>query len=156
VSGEEFARQVALRLLNMAPRSRARLAEAMAKRGVEPAVTQRVLDRFEEVGLVDDQALADMLVRTRHSERGLVGRALAVELARYGIDRDCAAAAMEQISLEDQQAKAEQLAAAKLRATANLPREVRIRRTAAMLGRKGYPPGTAMSVINAYLAEEQS
>ncbi|MDR1823920.1 MAG: recombination regulator RecX, partial [Bifidobacteriaceae bacterium] len=99
---EQVARSIALKLLDAAPRSRLQLAQAMAKRDVPDDVAAAVLDRFEEVGLVNDTALAEMLVRTRHSERGLVGQALALELRRRGIDPETATAAMEQVSREDE------------------------------------------------------
>ncbi|MDR0626604.1 MAG: RecX family transcriptional regulator, partial [Bifidobacteriaceae bacterium] len=70
---EEFARELALKALDRAPRTRAQLAELMAKREVPPGLAAKVLDRFEEVGLINDQAFAEALVRTRHAERGLVG-----------------------------------------------------------------------------------
>src|SRR5690606_25077958 len=72
----EVARTIALRLLSAAPRSRAQLAEKLAARDVPEDVAGALLDRYEEVGLLDDAAYADMLVRTRHAERGLARRAL--------------------------------------------------------------------------------
>ena len=45
-------------------------------------VATAVLDRMEEVGLVDDSAYADMLVRSQQAGRGLARRALAQELRR--------------------------------------------------------------------------
>ncbi len=61
-----------------------------------------VLDRFDEVGLVDDASYAEMIVRTRHAERGLSRRAIAVELRRRGIDEDVAADALEQVDGDDE------------------------------------------------------
>jgi regulatory protein len=48
------ARGIALRQLATGPRTRAQLAAAMARRGVPGEVAEKVLDRFEEVQLVDD------------------------------------------------------------------------------------------------------
>jgi len=151
---EELARTIALRLLTAAPKSRAQLEEALAKRLVPPEIARQVLDRFEEVGLVDDQAYADMLVRTRHTERGLTGPALAAELRRRGIDDQVAAQAMAQVSLDDQTGRAEALAAKKLAATQGLDYQVRLRRTVAMLARKGYPSGLALEVTRRLLNQE--
>ncbi|MDD9204853.1 regulatory protein RecX, partial [Georgenia sp. 10Sc9-8] len=58
---EQVARTIALRQLSAAPRSRAQLADAMARKDVPEAVAEAVLDRFTEVGLVDDAAYAEML-----------------------------------------------------------------------------------------------
>ena len=81
----EVARTIVLRQLTMAPRSRAQLAQALARRGCDPHVADTVLNRMEEVGLVDDVAYAGMLVRSQQASRGLASRALRVELRRKGV-----------------------------------------------------------------------
>ncbi|HEY5336330.1 MAG TPA: recombination regulator RecX, partial [Mycobacteriales bacterium] len=54
----DAAREHCLSLLATRSRTRFELAEALRRRGVDPLVTERVLIRLEEVGLVDDQAVA--------------------------------------------------------------------------------------------------
>ena len=151
---ESVAKSIALRLLTGAPRSRAQLAEAMARRDVPEEVAERVLDRFTEVGLIDDAAYAEILVRSRHAERGLSRRALAQELRRRGVDDEVAAEALEQVDDEDEEAAARQLARRKLRATRGLDREVRMRRTYGALGRKGYGGALVARVVREELAAE--
>jgi regulatory protein len=151
---EEVARTIALRQLTAAPRSRAQLEEAMAKRDVPADVAARVLDRFTEVGLVDDTAYAEMLVRTRHAERGLARRALAQELRRKGIEPEVATVALEQVDEGDERAAARRLVEKKARSTRGLDPQVRRRRLAGMLARKGFPGGVAMRAIDEVLAEE--
>lgn len=151
---EELARQVALRQLNAAPRSRAHLATKLAAKEVPEAIAARILDRFTEVGLIDDIAYAGMLVRTRHAERGLSRRALAWELRRKGVEDDVAETALAQVEPEDEDAAARQVAAKKARATSGLDYEVRKRRIAATLGRKGYPPALCFRVAGEVLEEE--
>ncbi|MFH5822544.1 regulatory protein RecX [Georgenia sp. AZ-5] len=151
---EEVARAIALRQLAAAPRSRAQLEETMARRDVPEEIAARVLDRFTEVGLVDDAAYAEMLVRTRHSERGLARRALAAELRKKGIDDETAADALEQVDDEAEEAAARRLVEKKARSTRGLDRQVRRRRLTAMLARKGFGPGVALRVVDEALAEE--
>ncbi|UNX55942.1 recombination regulator RecX [Georgenia sp. TF02-10] len=151
---EQVARTIALRQLTAAPRSRAQLAEAMARRDVPADVATRVLDRFTEVGLVDDAAYAEMLVRTRHAERGLARRALAEELRRRGIDPEVAEGALAQVGEDDELAAARRLAEKKARATRGLDVQVRRRRLAGALGRKGFGAGVAMRVVEEVLAAE--
>ncbi|MDR1441207.1 MAG: RecX family transcriptional regulator [Bifidobacteriaceae bacterium] len=153
---EELARSVALKALDAAPRSRAQLAELLAKKEVPARTVARVLDRFEEVGLIDDQALAGALVRTRLSERGLVGQALSQELRRKGIAPDVAATAMAQVTREDEAAAAEHWALKKLAATRSLPTQTRLRRAASQLARKGHPPGVAFETVKRLLAQEEA
>lgn len=154
---ESVARAIALRQLSAAARSRAQLEQAMARRGVPQDVAARVLDRFEEVGLVDDAAYAEMFVRSRHAERGLARRALARELRARGIVGEVAEGALARLEAEDEQAAARALVRRRAAATAGLDHQRRRRRLAAMLARKGYPPGMAIAVVDEVLgsAEEE-
>ncbi len=62
--------------------------QKLRRRGISAPVIERVLDRFTEVGLIDDQAYAEAYVRTKHQERALSRRALTAELRRKGVDDD--------------------------------------------------------------------
>ena len=92
---EEIARAIALRRLTSAPQTRAQLAEAMARRGVPDEVADRVLDRFEEVRLVDDAAYAQAWVTSRVAGRGLARRALRHELSARGVSPADVASALD-------------------------------------------------------------
>lgn len=151
---EERARNLALRILTAAPKSRAQLGERLAAQGVDEAIVERLLDRFEQVGLLDDAELAAMIVRTRFAEKKQSRRGIAQELGRKGITAPVAEVALAQIDDDDESRAALELARARLRRTTGLSREVRIRRALGALGRKGYAPGVAMSSIRAALAEE--
>ena len=84
----EVARLICLRQLEFAPRTRAQLAAVLSKRHVPDEAAEVVLDRFTEVGLVDDASYALAWVESRHRARGLARRALSVELRRRGVDGD--------------------------------------------------------------------
>lgn len=150
----EKARETLLRILTAAPKSRAELEQSLARKGYPEAVVGPVLDRFDEVGLVDDAAYADMLVRTRHAERGLSRRALAMELRRRGIAEETAADALEQVDPDDERAAALALARKHVARTRGLDRDVRVRRAVGALGRKGYAPGVSFGAVRDVLAEE--
>src|SRR5262249_23857501 len=66
---ESVARAICLRLLAQRARTRAELAQALRRRGVPDGAAGSVLDRFAEVGLIDDAALAQNAALT-HRERG--------------------------------------------------------------------------------------
>ncbi len=151
---ESVARAIALRMLTGAPRSRAQLAEKMASKNVPEDVATKVLDRFTEVGLVDDAAYAEMLVRTRHNERGLARRALAQELRRKGVDTETANAALDAVQPEDEADRAVELVRKKARSTTGVDPVKRRRRLVSMLARKGYGPGVAMRAVDQVLGEE--
>ena len=150
----DVARQICLHQLEFAPRTRAELAAVLRKKGVEDAVAEEVLGRFTEVGMIDDAVFAQMWVTSRHRGRGLAGRALQQELRRKGVDDDDIAEAVATLAPEQEAATARALVDRKLRATAGLPTDARVRRLAGMLARKGYPAGLAFRVVRDALAEE--
>ena len=152
---EAFARQIALTRLASAPRTRAELEQTLAKRGVPGDVATRVLDRFTEVGLVDDAAFARAWVQSRQAGRGLARRALAQELRQRGVDVETVSQALAEVQPEAEEAAARRLVARKLPATARLDRVTRMRRLTGMLARKGYPAGLAIQVVSQALAAEQ-
>jgi regulatory protein len=135
-------------------RTRSQLAERLKKKEIPDDVAEAVLDRFEELHLLDDAQYAETFVRSRHAERGLAKRALGYELRKRGIDDDTAAEALETLD-EDQEAEtARRLVDGRLRATRNLDQQVRVRRLVGMLARKGYSGSIAMRVVREALAEE--
>jgi len=149
----DVARQIVLRQLAMAPRSRAELEKKLAQRGCRADVAASVLDRMTEVGLVDDEAYSRMLVRSQHADRGLARGALARELRAKGIDDDVAQAALATIGDADERDRARAMVDKKLRAMHGLGIEVQTRRLAGMLARKGYAPSLAYSVIREAVAD---
>ncbi len=152
---EEQARQVCLRLLTLAPRTRAQLAEALRKRGIPDEAADEVLSRFEDVGLIDDAAFARAWVESRHYSRGLAGRALSAELKQRGVAAEEIRAAIEdRLGPDAEAAAARRLIDRKLESTRGLPPEQRTRRLAGLLARKGYPAGLAFRVIREALEAE--
>ena len=148
------ARTIVLDQLTVRARSRAELAATLARRGVPDDVAVSVLDRMEEVRLVDDAAFAGEWVRSRHRSRGLAGRALSQELRLKGVDDEVARTALEEVDPESERVTAEALVAKRIRSTLGLDHQVRVRRLAGMLARKGYPSGVALSVVKDALIAE--
>lgn len=144
---EAVARLIALRMLDSSPRTRSELAAALARRGVPDEAAAAVLDRFTEVGLVDDEAFATAWVDSRHRGRGLARRALSAELRRKGIDEQVAAQALDQISTDDEEESARALVRGRAAAMRSLPTEVRTRRLVGMLARKGFGGSLAYRVV---------
>ena len=152
---EARARQICLRLLTLAPRTRAQLADALRRRGIPDDAAETVLSRFVDVGLIDDATFARAWVESRHYSRGLAARALSAELKQRGVAADEIQAALdEQLGADEEAAAARRLVGAKLRSTRGLPADQRTRRLAGMLARKGYPAGLAFRVIREALEAE--
>jgi regulatory protein len=151
---EEQARVLCLRLLTGTPRTRRQLADAMRKREIPDEVAEHVLERFQDVGLIDDQAFANAWVESRHRGRGLARRALARELHHRGVDAELVTEAVGLLDSEQEEETARDLVRRRLPGTRGLDRDKRIRRLAGMLARKGYPEGLALRVVRGALAQE--
>ncbi|WP_433286243.1 regulatory protein RecX [Micromonospora sp. CA-244673] len=151
----EVAREICLRQLAVRPRTRAELAGALAKRGISEEVADQVLDRYDEVGLVDDAAFARAWVSSRHNGRGLARRALANELRQRGVDGEVASEALDELDEETEAETARALVERKLRVTRGAPDAV-FRRLVGMLARKGYPAGVAIRAVKEALAAQSA
>jgi regulatory protein len=149
------AREICLRLLADRARTRDELSRALARRDVPDDAAAAVLDRFDEVGLIDDAAFAEQWVRSRHAYRGLGRRAIAVELRRKGVADDVAGEALAEVDAESEARRARELVDRKLRSLAVDTADQRTsaaRRLVGMLARKGYGAGTAYRVVREALA----
>jgi regulatory protein len=151
---EALAREVCLRLLTVAPRTRAQLADALRRRGVPEETAEQVLGRFTEVRLIDDAMFASAWVESRHYSRGLSGRALSAELRTRGVAAADVQAAVSQLDPQQEVATARSLVAARLAATSGQPPATRIRRLMGLLARKGYSSALAYRLVREALEQE--
>ncbi|MER6299555.1 regulatory protein RecX [Kitasatospora sp. NPDC001539] len=154
VDPETGARDICLRLLTGAAKTRKQLADALRKREIPEDVAEEVLTRLEEVGLIDDAAFAAAWVESRHAVRGLSRRALAQELRTKGVAADLVEQALVQVDHDDEEDAARALVERKLRATRGLDPQVRTRRLVGVLARRGYFEGLAFRVVRGVLEEE--
>ncbi len=144
---EAVGRKILLDQLTGQARSRAELAGKLARKRVPPDVAEGLLDRFEEVGLVDDAAFARAWVGSRQAGRGLARRALKDELRAKGVDAEVAAEAVGMVDDEDERSAARRLVQRRLPALQRLDEATTTRRLLSMLARRGYSSGMAMSVV---------
>ncbi len=144
---EAVGRKILLDQLTGQARSRAELAAKLAAKHVPDDVATRLLDRFEEVGLIDDAAFAREWTESRQSSRGLARRALGMELRRKGVDSETVEAALTRVSPESEAETARSLVRRKLGSVRQADDAAKVRRLVGMLARKGYPPGLAYEVV---------
>jgi regulatory protein len=147
------AREIALRRLTAAPKTRRVLTRDLLKRGVKFDVANEVVNRLAEVGLIDDAAFANAWVSSRHVGRGLARRALRSELRLQGVDDEVVSEAVESLSTDDEYARAKQLVERKLRVGKDVDSEKQIRRITGMLQRKGYGMNMISAVIKDVLRQ---
>ena len=143
----EHARQICLRLLAARPRTRAELAAALRRKGVEDATAVAVLERLTEVKLVDDEAYAESFVHSGHAYQGLGRRALEAQLRRRGVDGSTASAAVSTVDGAAEEQRARELIRRRVPAVASVNEATAIRRLVGLLARKGYPPGLCYRVV---------
>ena len=135
--------------------TRAELLALLNRKGVLPETSGPLLDRYAEVGLLDDAAFAADWVESRRRSKGLAGRALVEELKRKGISAEAATEAVASVDASTELATARSLVERKLGATRGLAPDARARRLAGMLARKGYSGGVAWQAVREAVAAEQ-
>ena len=149
---EAVARKILLDQLTGQARSRKELSDRLTSRNVPDEVATALLDRFEEVGLVDDEAFARSWIASRQPGKGLARRALAQELRRKGIDEEVARTALDEVDPADEETAARALVRKKLRTLSRVDDTTATRRLVGMLARKGYGSGLAFAVVRDELA----
>jgi regulatory protein len=143
---ETVVRSILLRRLSHAPRTRAELEKDLARRGADPEVSAQVLDRFEEVGLIDDASYARLWVESRHRGKALARSVLKQELRQRGVDPESIDVAIEQIDDDAEYQRALEFASRKARVKPGEDSAKALSRLAGQLARKGYPAGVCFSV----------
>jgi regulatory protein len=142
------AQAIALRRLAARAQSRHELEQALRARKVPDTVAQQVLDRMASVGLVDDNSFATAWVESRQQRRHLSGPALRRELQAKGIDRGTIEAALAPVDDEAELAAARALVERRSGAMAELADQVRYRRLAGLLSRRGFGPQVIARVLD--------
>ena len=137
----DACREAALTLLDAAARSSGALARRLVDKGFDANVVDQVIDRLTRLGLVDDQAYAQDLLRSclhrTMGERGVLS-----EMTRKGLDPGLAAQVVAQASRDGLFVdSAYELGRKVARKTAGLELKVRKRRFWSAGSRKGHSPG---------------
>lgn len=145
---------VVMRRLNAAPRSRGELTKYLLAKDFDPTLIDKVLDRVSSMGYIDDVAYAQEWVRSRHRSRGLAPSVLKRELISKDIDVAVIEGALDQLTVDDTQERAYELAAKKYRSLMSVDHAVAVRRIASLLQRKGYPPGLCFLVAKETVGAE--
>ena len=150
---ESVARTIALRRLTMRAHTRHELDKALQAKNVPQSVKEAVLDRMEEVGLVDDATFAVDWVASRQQRRHLSRRALKRELEVKGVERGDIDRALEYVDRDAEVASARELVERKRAAMSALPRDVQQRRLAGLLSRRAFDSAVITRVLSDVLRE---
>ena len=141
-------------LLAARARSRVELRRLLIRKG-EPVdqvdQVDRVLDRLEGAGYLDDADFARQFARTKALGSGMSRRRVQQELARRGVDREIADAAIDEVFVEEAVSEietVERLARKKLRSLARFDEETRRRRLYGFLARRGFESEEIREVLH--------
>jgi len=137
---------------------RARSLSVREARGVlrdhelDDEAIDEVVASFERLGYLDDARLAEQLVHSGSDRKGQGRKAIAQTLAKRGVSREVADAALEELPDDDFE-RALEFARGKASSMHGLERDVAVRRLAGQLARRGYGGPVAMNATRQALDE---
>ncbi|NUR33691.1 MAG: RecX family transcriptional regulator [Gemmatimonadaceae bacterium] len=123
------------------------LEKMLVRKGEQPELARKAVERLTAQGFLDDAVYARSFVRSKSSGAGLARRRLEQELGRKGVDRAVVAEAIDEVFEEeerDEAASAEALARKRSRTLRDADPRATRRRLYAYLARRGY----SVDVIN--------
>jgi regulatory protein len=144
---EQRARNVLLYQLSRGAKSAHTLRQILEKREIDAEIANSVIDRFIEVGLIDDLAYAETIVNSRRKFKGLAKSAIKRELSQKGVEVSIVEQATAEVTSEDELATAIDLAIKRAPRMAHLERDVRQRRLNGYLARKGYSSSIVLTAV---------
>lgn len=139
------AKETILNILSMVAKSRKQLFDRLLEKGHTEEVANIALDRLAEVGIIDDVNFAAQWVSSRHTGSGLAPYAIKRELILKGIDENIIEEALQDLSEEDLNMKALEIAKRKARSVRG-DRNSKIKKIASAVARKGYSSSLSFQV----------
>ncbi len=126
------------------------LSDKLRELGHDPATRQRVLDRLDELGLIDDRAFGQALIRDTLGRKPAGPMLLRQKLMQKGIDSGLIDELVHQATQDDDQQEQDAIAFArrKLGSMQRLEPAVRKRRLYGQLARRGFTPDTINAAFN--------
>jgi regulatory protein len=149
------AREAALRLLEIRPRSRRELEQALKRKGYGPEVVDAVLAKLENLGYINDEQYARELVGSLLRRRVTGRRGLVYRLRQSGLSSEAAACVVgEALEGVDETARAVGALEAQLRRwDESDPRKLRAKAWQ-YLARQGYDSAVIGEALSAALPGE--
>ncbi|MFG0330213.1 MAG: regulatory protein RecX [Phycisphaerales bacterium] len=158
---DDKARRSALRTLERRAQSRGEMVERLRRKGHEPAVSERVVDRLVAAGLINDEDYGRALIREITNAKPAGPRLLRQKLTMRRLDRRLIdrlirewvdARAAEQPDGEIDPAL-ERLIERKLASMTKLDEATRARRLYGFLARRGFEPDTVRDLTRRFVYE---
>ena len=155
VPSADRVRELCLAALERRMRTRKELALMLSRKRIPPEVSGPVLERLQEVGLVNDEAYARAFVASRQRTKPRGSRGLSAEHYAKGVPRDVIDRVLaEAQESEDPVQAARRAVAPKLRSLAGKPPAEIRRKAEQFLLRRGFSYETARAALRVLDAEE--
>ena len=145
--GYRRARDSALRLLRVRPRSVAELRQRLSRKGFNPLLVEEVLAFLRRLGYLDDLSFARAWVRGRMNSRPRSRRLLMRELRQKGVDEETIAQAVDAVGEDAEAESCRMLAEKRARQLKDVSPERARLRIAAFLKRRGYRTAHIMNAL---------
>lgn len=127
----------------------------VAEQGLDSEAAEELLQAFLDRGYLDDAALAEQLVHAGTDRKGQGRRVIAQTLAKRGVPREVAEAALAALP-DDDADRALEYARSKAPAMRDLDRDAALRRLSGQLARRGYGGSVAFDAARRALDEQGS
>jgi regulatory protein len=142
----EGAVEKALRILNAASQTRTGLLRKLERAGYAGRTAGEACDRIEAMGYINDRAYAQATLAKRQRQgRGV--KVIASELRHKGIDSDLVDEILGELNVEDEVARASELAGKLLARHRDEPRVRQREHVMGGLVRRGYAPWVARRAL---------
>ncbi len=147
----EHAEQVLLQRLRARSLSATEARTVLAGTEIAEHEIDEVIDRFAELGYIDEGKLADQILHSHHERKGLGRSGVQAEMRRRGLDHDLILEKLEELP-DDEAERAIELACKRVQQLGRLDDQTVDRRLTGFLMRKGYASSAVRLAVKAALA----
>ena len=147
----EHAEQVLLQRLRARSLSATEARTILAGTEIAEHEIDEVIDRFAELGYIDEGRLADQILHSHHERKGLGRSGVQAEMRRRGLDHDLILEKLEELP-DDEAERAIELACKRVQQLGRLDDQTVDRRLTGFLMRKGYASSAVRLAVKAALA----
>ncbi|MBG6057459.1 regulatory protein [Cryobacterium sp. MP_M5] len=147
----EHAEQMLLQRLRARSLSATEARTVLAGTEIAEHEIDEVIDRFAELGYIDEAKLADQILHSHHERKGLGRSGVQAEMRRRGLDHDLILDKLEELP-DDEAERAIELACKRVQQLGRLDDQTVDRRLTGFLMRKGYASSAVRLAVKAALA----
>ncbi len=147
----------AVRLLNYRMRTKHELVQRLKQKQFPKDIIDRVMDKLDGLGLIDDSRFADAYISSKISSKPVGKRVLEVKLREKGIRKDIVSKAISSVCEDEAQLElASRAVGTKMRSLRRFDPVKRKEKLIAFLARRGFDWSIIKKVVSATLPDERS